>query len=146
MFCKSLFTKQMSWFCSAMVTRMFYLPEIWLTKVKGEKVYENLTVFYYQIKNLFLTWKIIYRNHHNFSKRGKYIQWSSKMVIFKVWNRKNLHPLFFVSEVKTRNKEIKVLETKIKTFELNLTNKESNEDYFKCKRILNYIFDQKKRL
>ena len=68
------------------------------------------------------------------------------MVIFKVWNKKNLHPLFFVSEVKTRNKEIKVLETKIKTFELNLTNKESNEDYFKCKRILNYIFDQKKRL
>ena len=57
-----------------------------------------------------------------------------------------MHPLFFVSEVKTRNKEIKVLETKIKTFELNLTNKESNEDYFKCKRILNYIFDQKKRL
>ena len=48
--------------------------------------------------------------------------------------------------MKTRNKQIKILETKIKTFEQNLTNKESNEDYFKYKRILNYIFDQKKRL
>ena len=51
---------------------------------------------------------------------------------------------FFVSEAKKINKEIKILGKNIKTFEGNLTNKESNEDYLKCKRILNYIFDQKR--
>ena len=51
---------------------------------------------------------------------------------------------FFVSAAKKINKEIKILGKNIKTFEENLTNKESNEDYLKCKRILNYIFDQKR--
>ena len=51
---------------------------------------------------------------------------------------------FFVSEAKKINKEIKILGKNIKTFEENLTNKESNEGYLKCKRILNYIFDQKR--
>ena len=35
------------------------------------------------------------------------------------------------------------LENKMKTFEENLTNNESNQDYLKCKRDLNYIYDQK---
>ena len=51
---------------------------------------------------------------------------------------------FFVSGAKKINKEIKILEKNIKTFEENLANKESNEDYLKCKCILNYIFDQKR--
>ena len=38
---------------------------------------------------------------------------------------------------------MKTLESKIKTFEENLTNNESNEDYLKCKRDLNCIYDQK---
>ena len=48
---------------------------------------------------------------------------------------------FFVSEAKKRNKEMNTLENK--TFEGNLTNNESNEDYLKSKRDLNYIYDQK---
>ena len=35
---------------------------------------------------------------------------------------------FSVSEAKKRNKEMKTLENKIKTFEENLTNNESNDD------------------
>ena len=35
------------------------------------------------------------------------------------------------------------LENRMKTFEENLTNNESNQDYLKCKRDLNYIYDQK---
>ena len=35
------------------------------------------------------------------------------------------------------------LENKMKTFEENLTKNESNQDYLKCKRDLNYIYDQK---
>ena len=50
---------------------------------------------------------------------------------------------FSVFEVKKRNNKMKTLENKIKTFEENLTNNESNEDYLKCKRDLNYIYDQK---
>ena len=38
---------------------------------------------------------------------------------------------------------MKTLENKMKTFEENLTNNESNEDYLKCKCDLNYIYDQK---
>ena len=34
------------------------------------------------------------------------------------------------------------LKNKIKTFEHNLTNSKSNQDYLKCKRDLNYIYDQ----
>ena len=50
---------------------------------------------------------------------------------------------FSVSEAIKRNKEIKTLENKMETFEENLTNNESNEDYLKCKCDLNYIYDQK---
>ena len=51
---------------------------------------------------------------------------------------------FFASEFKKkRNKEMNTLENKMKTFEENLTNNESNQDYLKCKRDLNYIYDQK---
>ena len=35
------------------------------------------------------------------------------------------------------------LENKMETFEEDLTNNESNQDYLKCKRDLNYIYDQK---
>ena len=38
---------------------------------------------------------------------------------------------------------MKTLENKIKTVEENLTNNENNEEYLKCKRDLNYIYDQK---
>ena len=38
---------------------------------------------------------------------------------------------------------MKTLENKVKTFEENLTNNESNEGYLKCKRDLNCIYDQK---
>ena len=31
----------------------------------------------------------------------------------------------------------------MKTFEENLTNSKSNQDYLKCKRDLNYIYDKK---
>ena len=45
---------------------------------------------------------------------------------------------FFASEFKKkRNKEMNTLENKMKTFEENLTNNESNQDYLKCKRDLN---------
>ena len=50
---------------------------------------------------------------------------------------------FSVSEAKKINNEMKTLENKMKTFEENLTNNESNEEYLKCKRDLNYIYDQK---
>ena len=50
---------------------------------------------------------------------------------------------FSVFEVKKRNNKMKTLENKIKTSEENLTNNESNEDYLKCKRDLNCIYDQK---
>ena len=35
------------------------------------------------------------------------------------------------------------LENKMETFEEDLTNNESNQDYLKCKRDFNYIYDQK---
>ena len=50
---------------------------------------------------------------------------------------------FSVSEAKKINNEMKTLENKIKTVEENLTNNENNEEYLKCKRDLNYIYDQK---
>ena len=50
---------------------------------------------------------------------------------------------FSISEAKKRSKEMKTLENKIKTFEENLTNNESIEDYLECERDLNYIYDQK---
>ena len=64
------------------------------------------------------------------------------MGIFKVWNTQFfIH--FSVSEVKKRNKEMNTLENKMKTCEENLINKESNQNYFKCQRDLNYIYDKK---
>ena len=38
------------------------------------------------------------------------------------------------------------LENKKKTFEENLTNSESNKDYLKYKRNLNYIYDQDQKV
>ena len=35
------------------------------------------------------------------------------------------------------------LENKMESFKKNLTNNENNQDYLKCKRDLNYIYDQK---
>ena len=43
---------------------------------------------------------------------------------------------FFLSEAKKRNEEIITLENKMKTFEENFTNNESNQG-LKCKRNLN---------
>ena len=50
---------------------------------------------------------------------------------------------FSVSEAKKRNKEMNTLENKIKAFEENFNNNESNQNYLKCKRVLNYIYDKK---
>ena len=50
---------------------------------------------------------------------------------------------FSVSETKIRNREMNTIENKLKTFEENLNNNESNQDYLKCKRDLNYMYDHK---
>ena len=87
--------------------------------------------------------KILYSNHYNFSKPGKYIQWSNMMGIFKGRNKKIFHPFFCIwSKIKKQWNE-HFRNYKINNFEENFNNKESNEDYLKCKPGLNYILDQK---
>ena len=74
-------------------------------------------------------------NIFNYQTRWEYLKYEIRK--FSIY--------FSVSEAKKRNKEMKTLQNKIKTFEVNLTNIESNEDYLKCKRDLNHIYDQKKK-
>lgn len=59
---------------------------------------------------------------------------------------RNFYICFSASESKKKeeiNEEINTLENSTKTFEENLTNNKSNQDYLKNKCNWNYIYDQK---